>query len=395
MSDRLSLPADLKGDYEISLLDIISFLQESWKKLAVASIVGAALGISGWFFLGIYSAEYVLLNNYTSNNNYALDLVSWKMLQKSLPNLADQIINENKAPDDQQPLFKAMSTEQWWQKNAIPTYALSKADTKDLAGISKDWDTASTTIINLTLTATGKSKEQSIENVRLASNFLRTGGAYLQVRSLLNNLESQTLSTAADVQQKITVIQREMAYQQSRVKALEDLLKRFPLTPNGATVNQQGESSNSYGKYLPLTTQIIAANLDINQSKEDITRLQGRLSQIALTKEFLQLALPLQDQTFDGLVLDQKLLDVESTLRNKVNKNDSNGEQFLNDLHARLLDIKVRFTKGLEANTAPTSSGKKGMIKTTAGGFLSALFLMLLVLLGQKVWVSVKSDGVK
>jgi len=76
----------------------------------------------------------------------------------------------------------AMSDEKWWQKNVVPTYALSKADTKDLAGISKDLDAASTTIINLTLTAGGKSKELVIDNVRSVAKFLRTGGAYLHLR---------------------------------------------------------------------------------------------------------------------------------------------------------------------------------------------------------------------
>ncbi|QWD74552.1 hypothetical protein FD961_01600 [Polynucleobacter sp. TSB-Sco08W16] len=377
------------NESEISLLDIVNFLQESWKKLAISAIIGAILGISGWFVLGNYSADYVLLNNNNNNNSYTLDLVSWKILQKSLPNLADQIIDENKAPENLLSLYKEMSSDRWWQKNVVPTYALSKADTKDLAGISKDLDAASTTIINLTLTATGPSKEQSIENVRAAAKFLRTGSAYLQLRSMLNSYESLTMSTDADVRQKITSTQIEIGYQQERARQLEELHKRFP--GGNAPAQQVVDAQDSSAKYLPLQTQIIAANNDINTSKEALSRLQRRLDQIALIKEFLQLALPLQDQTFDGLTLDQQLLDIEAVLRKKLTKNDSNSEQFLNDLHARLLDIQVRFTNGLEANTAPTSSGKKGVIKATSGGFALALFLMLLVLLGQKVWQSIKS----
>ena len=384
-----------ENEAEISLLDIVNFLQASWKKLILASVVGAVLGLGGWFVLGSYSAEYVLLNNNNNNNSYALDLVSWKMLQKSLPNLADQMIEENKAPENQASLFRAMSSDAWWQKNAVPSYALSKADTKDLAGISKDLDAASTTILNLTLTATGSSKEQSIDNARAVSQFLRSGGAYLQLRSLLNGYESQTISTAAEVQQKIANAQIELGYQRERVKALEELHKRYPNSSTGTMVNQQVESGSTNGKYLPLTSQIIAANTDINQSKESIVRLQRRLDQIALTKTFLDQALPLQDQTFDGLALDKQLLEIESSLRAKLANDDSNGVEFLNELHAQLLAIQVRFTKGLEANTAPTSSGKKGMTKSTASGLAAAFFLMLLVLLGGRVWQTIKSGGAK
>ena len=376
---------------EISLLDIINFLQGAWKKLAAASIVGAVLGLAGWLTLGSYSAEYVLLNN-NNNNSYALDLVSWKMLQKSLPNLAAQVVEENKAPQDQASLYRAMSNEQWWQKNVLPTYALSKADTKDLAGISKDLDAASTTILSLTLTASGSSKEQSIVNVRASAKFLRSGSAYLQIRSLLNGYESQTVSAVADVQQKITSTQIEMGYQQERVKSLEELHKRFP---GGANISGQVvDPKDSGAKYLPLATQIVAVNNDINGSKENLARLHKRLEQIGLIKTFIEQAIPLQDQTFDGLALDDQLLVIEGSLRSKLAKGDANGQELLDQLHSQLLAIQVRFTKGLEANTAPTAS-KKGMIKSTAGGLVAAFFLMLLALLGQRVWVSIKSGGVK
>lgn len=378
---------------EISILEIVNFLQNSWKKLFIAALIGAALGLGGWFVLGKYTAEYVLLNNNNNNNSYALDLVSWKMLQKSLPNLADQIIEENKVPEGQALLYKELSNDQWWQKNVIPSYAISKADTKDLAGISKDLDAASTTILNFTVTSSGASRERAIENVREAAKFLRSGSAYLQLRSLLSGYETQTISTVADLQQKITGTQVEMGYQQERIRQLEDLHKRFP--GNNTPAQQVVDAKDTSAKYLSLQTQIIAANNDLNGSKESLQRLQRRLDQIALANIFLEQALPLRDQTFDGLTLDKQLLEIESNVRAKLAKDDSNGTQFLNDLRAQLLAIQVRFTKGLEANTAPTSSGKKGMLKSAAGGIAVAFFIMFLVLLGQRMWASVKSGGVK
>ena len=136
---------DSISEGEISLLDIINFVRDFWKKLAIASIIGSALGLAGWFFIGSYIAEYILLNNAstsitssTSTSTYALDLVSWKNIQKSLPNLAAQIEEEGKGPAGQKQLYKSLANEQWWQKNVVPSYAISKADTKDLAGISRD-----------------------------------------------------------------------------------------------------------------------------------------------------------------------------------------------------------------------------------------------------------------
>ena len=102
--------SDSIGGAEISLLDIVNFLTGAWKKLAIASILGAILGLSGWFFLGSYNAELVL------NNNGGTDLVGWRSLQKTLPNLADQIIDESKVPEGQESLYRTLSNTDWWQK---------------------------------------------------------------------------------------------------------------------------------------------------------------------------------------------------------------------------------------------------------------------------------------
>jgi hypothetical protein len=286
-----------------------------------------------------------------------------------------------------------MSDDKWWQKNITPSYAISKADTKDLAGISKALDAASTTILSLTVTSSGKTKEASLDNVRAAAKFLRTGGAYLQIRNILNAYEAETISTVADIQKKITTTQIEMGYQQQRAKSLEELSKRYPST---SSVGQQVvDPKESGAKYLSITTQIIAANNDINQSEELLNRLEDRLTQLALVKSFLDEALPRIETTFDCLVLDKELLAIEAKLREKVVKDDSKRQEILDQIRSQLLLIQARFTKGLEANTAPTSSGKKGMIKSTAGGLAGGFFLVLILLLGQRVWTGIKSGGAK
>lgn len=376
---------------EISLLDIVNFLADSWKKLIIAVVIGVALGLSGWFFLGSYQAEYVLLNN-INNNNYALDLVSWKTIQKSLPNLAAQIEDEGKTPEGQSRLYRTLANEQWWQKNVSPSYAISKADTKDLAAISKDLDQASTTILSLTLKTDGTSKENAQENVRAAAKFLRTGSAYLQLRNLLNSYESETIATVADLQKKITTTEIEMSYQVQRAKSLEDLHKRFPGGMSGG--NQVVDPKDSGAKYLPLATQIIAVNNDINQSKEALQRLRDRLAQIGLMKIFVDQAIPLAEKTYDGLTLDAQLLEVESAMRAKLAKDDIKQQEALDQLRGQLLLVQARFTKGLEGSTAPTAT-KRGMIKSAAGGMAGALFLVLIALLGQRVWRTVKSGGAK
>jgi len=74
-----------------------------------------------------------------------------------------------------------------------------------------------------------------------------------------------------------------------------------------------------------------------------------------------------------------------------VEKDDPKQQEIFDQIHAQLLIIQARFTKGLEANVAPSSSGKKGLLKLTAGGLAAVFFLMLLVLLSQRFWQTIKS----
>ena len=377
--------SDSNGGAEISLLDIVNFLQGAWKKLAIASILGAVLGLSGWFFLGSYNAELVL------NNNGGTDIVGWRSLQKSLPNLADQIIDESKVPQGQETLYRTLSNADWWQKNALATYGMSKADTKDLASTA-GLESAGTSIVSITLTAVGSTRDKAIENARGAKNFLLQGASYLAIKSMFSAQESQLISADAGISQKINAAQVELAYQQERLKSLETLAKRFP--GEQRTVSQVVDPKDSGAKYLPISTQIIAANTDINGSKEALERLKDAQTQMAVLRTWVKQVAPLMSSSYDGIALTRQLLEQESQLRATLNPSDPKSLVFVDSLRSSLLANDVRFTKGFEMNTAPTAS-KKGMIKTTAGGLAGAFFLMLLVLLGQRVWASIKNGGAK
>jgi len=384
--------SQLNSESEISFLEIVKVIQESWIKLVAASVVGAILGLSGWFFLGGYSAEYILLNKTNANtSSYGLDLLSWKIIQKSLPNLAAQIVENDKAPEGQTALYRTLAHDQWWQKNTIPNYAILKADTKDLASISKEFDGASTQILSLTISAEGSSEKSAINAVIAASQFLRSGGAYLQIRSILEGYDGEVISTEGEIRGKIASTKIEMGYQQQRAKSLEELYKRYP--SNSSAAQQVLDPGGSGAKYLSITTQIIAANNVINQSKQELNRLEDRLTQIALLKSFLDEALPKFEKNYDGLVLYKELLVTEAKMRDKIGADDLKQQETLDQIRLQLQLIGARFTKGLEANTVPTSRSKKGMIKNIAAGFVGGFFLVLILLLGQRAWPIIKTGS--
>jgi hypothetical protein len=296
---------------------------------------------------------------------------------------------DEKLNSDAKAMYRQMENAAWWSKGVVPTYAISKADVKDLAGISKGLDAASTTILALNIYTGGGDSESSLNNARLAAKFIKSGCAYLQVKSVLNAYEGEAIGTAADIQNQITATEIEQTYLKERVKSLDELHKRFP--GNTGANQQVVDPKDSGAKYLPITTQIIAVNNDINQNKERLIRLNDRLNQIALMKQFLVEALPLAEAEFDGILLSKSLLSIEEKLRKGLPTADVKNRQALDQLRSQLLTIEARFTKGLEANTAPVTK-KTGMLKATAGGLAGLGFLMLVFLLGRKMLSKLKKD---
>jgi hypothetical protein len=204
---------------------------------------------------------------------------------------------------------------------------------------------------------------------------------------MLNAYEGEAIGAAADIQNQITTTEIEQTYLKERVKSLDDLHKRFP--GNTGANQQVVDPKDSGAKYLPLITQIIAVNNDINQNKERLIRLNDRLNQIALMRQFLVEALPLAETELDGILLSKSLLSIEEKLRKELPIADVKNRQALDQLRSQLLTIETRFTKGLEANTAPVSK-KTGMFQASVGGLLGAGFLMLMLLLSRRVFSSTK-----
>lgn len=376
--DPLNDPQD-----EIRLVDIVNFLQDSWKKLAIAAITGATLGFGNWFLLGSYQAQLAL------SNNDVLSALSLKSLQQTLPNLAAQIVEKGQAPEGQESLYRAMSNPDWWKTAITPVYGLTKADIKDLGADIKE---GSNSILFLNINGVANSKAVAIQNARHISQFLHQGGAYLTIESMIRAQQAQLLSAPAGVDSKINSTIVELDYLRARLKNLEALAKRFPSETR--TNTQLVYPKDSGANYLPISTQIIAINTDINSSTEGLERLRDSQLRLGDLKDWLVQAEPLVAQGFNGLQINQNLLALEEKLRASIGQADPKSLAFLDSVRNSLLTNQARFKFGLLGSQTILVK-KTGMIKSTAAGLAGAFFIMLLVLVGQRVWRNVKVSGVK
>lgn len=362
----------------IRLDEVIDFLSDHWKKAAIGAVAGAVLGVGGWSVLANYKAESVLINN------GAVSFMSWRALQKNLPILASQIVAAKQLKPGEEAQYGRLSSAVWWQKNVVPTYSLTKADTKDLATISKDLqESGGTNILNLVVTATGSSKEAAEANVDVSTRFIKEGLAYLSIKNLINGYESQVLNVDADLQKKILDAEVELKFMRERAKNLEALRQRFP--QNAAVGSQQiVDLKDSSAKYMPISTQLVAINTDINNTVESLQRMRDQMAQMTVLKGFVAQALPLVAKDTNGLVLADALLKVEADMRQQLPPEDTNGLQMLNGIEATLVGFRTSFSKSLDTDLVPQVS-RPGPVAPAAGGLLGGAALVFLMALSRKV----------
>jgi len=375
-----TLPSD-----EISLADIVNFISEIWKKLALASCLGALMGFGWWFQMGSYQTSLIL------NNQGAFDLLSWRAAQKSLPRLAQEIIDQKQVPAGLEKQYQSMKEETFWQRSFTPSFAISKVDTKDLASLGKDFDNAGSQIVSINLLTAAPLQDDALKSMQALEDFIRKGGAYLSLRTLFAGYETRLSFAKTDLEKKINSLTIELGYQQNRLKRLEELHRRFPTSSN--VVSQVVDPKDSGAKYLPLTTQMIAANTDINASRESLQRYQDQLDQLQRFQEFVERAKPLLQEGFDGLAMLKKMKLITQELQTKLSAEDSSGLVEMQNVQTDLHSIQNRYEQSLVKYTIPVSI-KKGMLKSTAAGLALGFFLMLGLMLMRKVLSSLPKVSV-
>jgi hypothetical protein len=235
------------------------------------------------------------------------------------------------------------------------------------------------------------SKDGAIQDARNISLFFRQGGAYLAIKSYLESQQAELLIAESDISSKINSTLVELEYQRGRLLSLEALAKRFPA--DSRVTSQVVDPKDSGAKYLPLSTQIIAINTDINNNTEALTRLRDRQAQVSTLRLWLDQALPIFASSYKGLQINQELLTLEAAIRKQKDGADPKAFIFVNSLRNNLLENETRFKWGLiESNTIVAK--KTGILKATAGGLAIAGFLMLVFLLGRKVLRNLKKDKI-
>ena len=370
-----------ENNNQIFLLAVVNRLSCSWKKLVVVALSGGILGLCWWFLTLSYVADISL------RNNDAMGILALKSLQARLPNLAAEIIKRKQIPEGQSDIYDLMGDPDFWKKGLTPSFSLTKSEIKDL-GIDSKGD--NNPILYLVIHASGKSEDLALKNANAIVQFVREGGAFIVIRDMVRAQESDLLAMQASISSKMSDALVELEYQKQRLKGLEDLARRFPVESRSGS--RVVDAKDSGAKYLPINTQIIAINTDINIYHETLMRLRDQQAQEGQIKRWLELATPLIEKNYNGLELSQKLLVLEEQLRGEIKGADPTNYVFVNNLRAKLLSNMARFQRGLEDGGSAVFP-RSSMLKYVFGCSFVALLLASFFLLGQLIWLDIKKEG--
>lgn len=351
---------------EISLIDILNFLIDHWKIYVTGAILGLFISLGFVSLKGTYSGEMILLNQ-----GSGLNFISWGALQKNLISLAQEISAGDKPSTSIQ---RSMAIPEWWKKAVKPTYALTKGETKELAGISKDvQDSESIRIQNFVIRVEGRSVSAVNQDIDYVAEFIRSGSTFFALRSMVLSLESKINQSAPKINLDMNNALQEIKILSDRRDYLYTLRKEFP---NESPVAQVIDVNEGVAKFLPITTQLVAVLTDINALDERLLRLRQEKSQIEILGEFVKQSQSILKRGFQDQAVITDLMSLEASLRKNIPENELPKIIALDNVRRDLVSIKTSYTLGLQQVALPSVLAPK-YLKPAAVGLLAGLFLGL------------------
>ena len=353
-------------ELSISLVDVVQFIKRYYKSILSIGLAGLACAILATFLLGKYTATASL------QNMSDIDIPSLKYLQSGLPKLEQE--NQEKQRDKS---TAYLGSDQFWVQSIKPFILVSKADGKDLLDPSS-LKSSGSSIASLQFIAKGPSIALAESRIEEMTKTFINGDAYIGLRDLLRRYELKVIAADSNLNKKIGSAEVELVYVERHIQNLMILKNQYPSVATAPL--QVVDAKDSGAKYLPISTQIVAATTDANSLRESLARYRDEEKQLPIYTQFIEKAKPLIDNGRKDGNLVNALLEVA----NQIEKNTQGAVEkiALEDIRFALTSIQTNKALGLrQAGTIAISPPP--YLKNTAIGLVAGLFLGFLLALGR------------
>jgi hypothetical protein len=306
-----------------------------------------------------------------------LNLYSWLELSRRLKKNAQKLADSSEHKD---PRILELASTDWWVKSVLPIYALSKSDLSEVARVNQQVsEFESTRVVEILVTSVKPSVEQAIAEVNFKVNFIRSWAAFVTYLGLLERYAEDAPVLAKKLSQQQLLNENRLSVLKARLENLRGLHLRNPSVTNNTTTDQL--NADGQKKYLPLSVQIIAAELDIEKMNESIGQVNGEIKRVEIVNQFVIAArsIDLVDNTSSKLA--SQLLKVLDEMQNKIVPTDFDAKLALNRIRMQITSIDRAYRLGLvepiSAYIVKSPNYYRAVLLGALIGFLLALCLSL------------------
>jgi len=253
---------------------------------------------------------------------------------------------------------------------------------KDLLTNPKDLE-GGNAILGVLILGSDSTANAVSSNLLTVAQFVRSGGAFLAIESLLGGYEMMLNQDAVQIDERMISLQINAEHLRKQAATLESLRKQFPQPAANGVQTLELKSSDT--KYLPLTTQLIAVNADLAENQENLLLLRSKQEELAVLNQFAVAAKALLKNDFDGLKLAQQLLKLQVEIEKGIGNPSLYQKRILGQIKLDLVSIDTRYGVGLEVYQQSAVS-RGGMWLFVLGGLILGATLVVFSLLAQGFW---------
>lgn len=392
----------------ISMYDIVKYISKRWLFYLAGALVGALIAFGISRSNSIYMATAVLnvhrgfetspnVLDRLDREDIPFDLIAWSESQKSLADFMREVAADknpaNKAMSD---VAASMASGWWFAHHVVPVKFLPVHEAKELLAINsmiigtgKPSDekrelkflaraiSETARISQLNVRAWGKTPEEAITRADVTADATINALAMLRYRALIDSMSQNVLSSDVNLAKEGEALKLKLSTLETRKQKLLRLQQDFPVQP----AQSIAIADESLIKYLPISSQLVANSIDIDDVREQLTSVTLRQQQNELMKDFTERAQKILRQQFVARQAIVQLLQEETTLRDTLDKSDRNGLIVLDALRAQLLAnqaINNSLIKETPAHISQAPNPRKDAEKGAWMGLALALLLSVL-----------------
>ena len=329
--------------------------------------------------------------------NVPFDLIYWSETQRRLVDFMQEFAtNKNPSNPQMRDVAASMAGASWFAHHIVPAKFLLEHQAKELLAINsmiigtgKPAEEKPTLklleraisqtarISQLNVRASGKTGQEAIARADVTADATLNGLEMLRYRALIDAMSTNVSRADMKLASEEQALKYKLSALETRRQKLLRLHQEFP----SQAMQPVAITDEALSKYLPISAQLVANSIDLDEVTEQLAALKRTQANNALTKAFADEAQKILSHEFVARQAIEQLLKTEAAMREKINKNDTARIMTMDTLRAQLLNSQAMnkgFIKETSAHITQAPTPNKEAKKGAWLGLALALLLSVL-----------------